>query len=275
MKFVDICCGIGSFHHSFAKHGMTCALACDIEPTARATYETNHGVTAVGDLYDVDIPNIPSFDILCAGFPCQPFSNAGQHRGFEDTRGTVFFQIMKWVDHHKPKYIVFENVPAIIGHDNGNTFRTICESMRDAGYDVAYKVVRCSDYGIPQMRKRVLLVGVRGGNAESLLDFARFERHTTLAEYLQKPFEKETAYTIRCGGRGSALGNKHNWDAYVVDGTEYRLTIQDGLRLQGFPENFKLCGSVTKQWKQLGNTIPTIFTEMLAQNILRTEEPRE
>ena len=86
-----------------------------------------------------------------------------------------------------------------------------------------------------------------------------------------KSFEKDVAYTIRCGGRGSALGNKHNWDAYIVDGQEYRLTVADGLRLQGFPEGFQLSGSVTKQWHQLGNTIPTNFTDMLAQNIMRAD----
>ena len=273
MKFVDACCGIGSFHHSLTKQGMECVLACDVDPIARATYEANHGVKPEGDLYEVHIAAIPPFDILCAGFPCQPFSNAGQHKGFEDTRGTIFFQLMKWVDHHHPKYVVFENVPALVTHDGGNTFKTICSTMQDAGYTIAHKVIRCSDYGIPQMRKRVLLIGVRGGSAEALLDFERFKATTTLADYLGKPFEKDTAYTIRCGGRGSALGNKHNWDAYVVGGQEYRLTVADGLRLQGFPPEFQLSGSLAKQWHQLGNTIPTIFTEMVAQNIRRAESP--
>jgi DNA (cytosine-5)-methyltransferase 1 len=179
---------------------------------------------------------------------------------------------MKWVSHHNPKYIIFENVPAIVTHDGGNTFRTICETMKEAGYDVAHKIIKCSDYGIPQMRKRVIIIGTRiNTTAESLLDFDRFKKQTTLSDYLGKPFEKETAYTIRCGGRGSPLGDKHNWDAYVVNGNEYRLTIEDGLLLQGFPSTFALTGSVVKKWHQLGNTIPTIFTEMLAQNILRAE----
>lgn len=276
MKFVDICCGIGSFHQSFAKHGMECALACDIDPTARATYEANHGIRPAGDVYEVDIESIPTFDILCAGFPCQPFSNAGQHKGFEDTRGTIFFQLMKIAVHHKPKYLIFENVSALVGHDRGNTFATICRHMQEAGYAIAYKVVRCSDYGIPQMRKRVLLVGVRGeGDANTLLDFERFKKTVRLSDYLGKSFEKDTAYTIRCGGRGSPLGDKHNWDAYLVDGKEYRLTVDDGIRLQGFPSTFTLSGSVVKKWHQLGNTIPTIFTEMLAQNILRLEGATE
>jgi DNA (cytosine-5)-methyltransferase 1 len=88
---------------------------------------------------------------------------------------------------------------------------------------------------------------------------------------MEKPFEKDTAYTIRCGGRGSKLGNKHNWDAYIVGGEEYRLTVEDGLHLQGFPKDFKLHGSVSQQWHQLGNTIPTNFTDMIAQNIIQAE----
>lgn len=272
MKFVDICCGIGSFHHSFTTHGIECVLACDIDATARDTYEKNYGIKPEGDIYGIDLEQVPPFDILCAGFPCQPFSNAGQHRGFEDTRGTIFFQIMKWVIHHSPKYVIFENVPALLTHDKGNTFATICRSLQDAGYTIAHKLVKCSDYGIPQMRKRVLLVGVKGDvDAFQLLDFERFKTQTTLAEYLKKPFEKKCAYTIRCGGRGSTLGNKHNWDAYLVDGREYRLTVEDGLRLQGFPSTFVLSGSLAKKWQQLGNTIPTIFTDMLAQNIVRLE----
>lgn len=272
--FVDICCGIGSFHYSFAKHGFQCVLASDIDPTARATYKANHGLEPHGDIYEIDIARVPRFDILCAGFPCQPFSNAGQHKGFEDTRGTLFFQIMKWVEHHTPKYIVFENVPALATHDGGNTFKRICQCMEEAGYSLEHKIVKCSDYGIPQMRKRLLLIGIRGGPApQPILDFERFKTTVTLKDYLGKPFEKDTAYTIRCGGRGSSLGNKHNWDAYLVDGKEYRLTVDDGLRLQGFPEGFVLQGSVVKQWHQLGNTIPTVFTEMIAQNIKRAESP--
>lgn len=275
LTFVDICCGIGSFHRSFVKYGFRCVLACDIDPVVRETYEVNYGLKPLGDLYSIDPASVPAFDILCAGFPCQPFSNAGQHRGFEDTRGTLFFEILKWVDHHKPRFVVLENVPALVTHDSGNTFRTICRCLGEAGYSVESKVIRCSDYGIPQMRKRLLIVGVRGIPPQmSILDFERFKSNVTLSDYLGKPFEKQVAYTIRCGGRGSALGNKHNWDAYLVDGHEYRLTIEDGLRLQGFPADFRLCGSRVKQWHQLGNTIPTNFTEMLAQNILREGCPR-
>jgi DNA (cytosine-5)-methyltransferase 1 len=255
-----------------AKYGMQCVLACDIDPVARKTYAENYQIEPMGDIYSIDIGSLPEFDVICAGFPCQPFSNAGQHRGFEDARGTIFFEIMRWVDAQKPKYIVFENVPALVSHNGGDTFAHICNHMRSAGYSIAHTIVKCSDYGIPQMRKRVLLVGIKGDtDARQLLNFDRFKKNVLLRDYMEKPFEKDTAYTIRCGGRGSKLGNKHNWDAYIVGGEEYRLTVEDGLHLQGFPKDFKLHGSVSQQWHQLGNTIPTNFTDMIAQNIIQAE----
>jgi DNA (cytosine-5)-methyltransferase 1 len=270
LKFVDICCGIGSFHYSFSKNGMKCVFACDINNTVRETYNANYGIEPAGDIYEVDIKIVPEFDVLCAGFPCQPFSNAGKHLGFEDTRGTVFFQIMQWVIYHKPKFVVLENVPAIKSHDSGRTFDTIRKCLQNEGYSVNSKLIKCSDYGIPQMRKRMLIIGTLIDEPKTdILDFDRFKKTTTLTEYLSKPFEKDTAYTLRCGGRGSGVGNKHNWDSYMVNGEVYRLTIEDGLRLQGFPSTFKLCGSMVKKWHQLGNTIPTIFTDMVAQNIIR------
>lgn len=270
LRFVDICCGIGSFHLSFAKNGMECVFACDIDKDVQETYKLNYGMKPAGDLYSVDISSVPPFDILCAGFPCQPFSNAGKHLGFEDTRGTLFFKIMEWIVYHKPKFVVLENVPAIRSHDSGNTFKIICESIRKVGYQVSTEIVKCSDYGIPQMRKRMLIVGTQKelSNTE-ILNFDRFKKIVTLSEYLHKQFDKDVAYTIRCGGRGSKIGNKHNWDSYIVNGEVYRLTIEDGLRLQGFPPDFVLCGSNVKKWHQLGNTIPTNFTDMIAQNIIR------
>lgn len=267
--FIDLCCGIGSFHYSLAKQGLTCVMACDINSSARETYEKNYEIKPLGDLYEIDPTTIPSFDVLCAGFPCQPFSNAGLHLGFQDQRGVLFFQIMKIVEHHRPNYLLFENVPALITHNNGHTFQTIVSLMEQMGYSVAHKKVTCSDYGIPQMRKRVLLVGVRHGDPTELLNFDRFKKSTSMTEYLGKSFVKPTAYTIRCGGRRSPINDKHNWDGYIVDGKEYRLTIEDGLRLQGFPSDFILHGTESEKWHQLGNTIPTVFTEMLASNLVR------
>lgn len=270
--FIDLFCGIGSFHYSFQKLGWSCVMACDIDKAVRETYARNYGMTPLGDITEIDPPQVPSYDILCAGFPCQPFSQCGKHKGFDDTRGTLFFHIMKFVNHHHPPVIVLENVQGLLTHDKGNTFGRIQRDIQAANYTLTFKVVKCSDYGLPQMRKRLLMIGVRNDtpmiqHVHQLLNFDAYKKTRSLSDYLGKPFEKETAYTIRCGGKNSPLKDKHNWDGYMVNGEEYRLTLDDCLALQGFGPEFMLGGQKKDQWKQLGNTIPTVFTELIGKNL--------
>jgi len=272
MKFIDLFCGIGSFHYSFKKFNWECIMACDIDKAVKETYKENYGILPLGDITEIEPKNIPNYDILCAGFPCQPFSQCGQHKGFDDKRGTLFFNIMKFVEYHKPKIIILENVQGLLNHDGGKTFDRIKIDIETANYTITYKVIKCSDYGLPQMRKRLIIVGIRNDtelikHIDKLLDFDEYKKETTLTELLGKNFEKKTAYTIRCGGKNSPIDDKHNWDGYMVDGKEYRLTKEDCLKIQGFNADFKLCGNNKDQWKQLGNTIPTIFTEIIGLNI--------
>lgn len=152
LKFVDLFCGIGSFHHSFKELGFECVMACDINVSARETYKANYGIEPLGDITKIDPSTIPAHDILCAGFPCQPFSQCGQHKGFDDDRGTMFFQILKFATFHKPKFIILENVRGLYRHDNYRTFKRICCEMYAAGYELRFDVLTCSNYGIPQMR---------------------------------------------------------------------------------------------------------------------------
>lgn len=269
ISYIDLFCGIGSFHYSFQKLGWQCMMACDIDESARQTYEHNYGFKAQGDIAQIEPSNVPPFDVLCAGFPCQAFSQCGHRKGFEDERGTMFFQIMKFVVFHHPSILILENVPALVTHDHGRTFVRIQNDLAKEGYTVGHKILKCSDYGIPQMRKRLFLLAVNDPctDIDKFLDFSGYEKHVTLSSYLGKKFERDVAYTIRCGGRNSPIKDRHNWDGYVVDGSEYRLTIGDALRLQGFDPDFHLCGSLRDKWKQLGNTIPTVFTEMIGKNI--------
>ena len=272
MKFIDLFCGIGSFHYSFKKLNWECVMSCDIDRAVKETYKENYGITPLGDITKIEPNNIPTYDIICAGFPCQPFSQCGQHKGFEDKRGTLFFHIMKFVEHHKPKIIILENVQGLLNHDEGKTFERIKCDIKAANYSITFKVLKCSDYGLPQMRKRLIIVGVRNDiplvkHIEKILVLDEYKKEKTLSELLGKKFEKTTAYTIRCGGRNSPINDKHNWDGYIVDGKEYRLTKDDCLKIQGFGPEYKLCGNSNEQWKQLGNTIPTIFTEIIGMNI--------
>lgn len=274
LKYIDLFCGIGSFHNSFKKLNWDCVMACDIDKAVKETYNANYGLMPLGDITEIDPKNIPAYDILCAGFPCQPFSQCGQHKGFDDKRGTLFFHIMKFVHFHKPKIIILENVQGLLNHDAGKTFERIKTEMTTAGYTITFKVIKCCDYGLPQMRKRLIIIGVRHDtelvkHVHTLLNFDAYKQDKTLSELLGKKFEKKIAYTIRCGGRNSPINDKHNWDGYIVDGKEYRLTKEDCLKIQGFHPDFKLCGTNSAQWRQLGNTIPTIFTEIIGKQIYK------
>ena len=267
MKFVDLFSGMGSFHYSFKKLGYQCVAASDINKTTRKTYITNYGIEPSGDIVKIKPQDIPPHNILCAGFPCQPFSQCGRGMGFEDQRGTMFHQVMKFVKHHEPDYVILENVKALLNHDNGNTFKIIKTELEKQGYHVIHKILVCSDYGIPQMRKRLFIIAHRGNLSDSFFaGLKKYEKKVTLSKFFDRKFQKETAYTLRCGGRSSPINDRHNWDGYIVDGKEYRLSIEDGLKLQGF-ESFVLEGTETQKWKQLGNTIPTIFTDIIGKEI--------
>ena len=271
-KFIDLFCGIGSFHYSFDKMGWKCVLASDIDETVHDVYEKNYSMKPVGDIYDIDPSDIPHYDVLCAGFPCQPFSNAGKHGGFNDERGVLFLEIIRLMEAAKPKIAVLENVSALKSHDKGNTFKIICKKIEEQGYTVHHKVLKCSDYGLPQMRKRIFMVCVRNDITHNvdIFDLKEYEKDVTMKEYLGKNFEKKHAYTIRCGGARSPITSKQNWDGYMVDGEVYRLTIQDAKKLQGFDDDFYLSEEKKDKkntWRYLGNTIPTKFTELIGLKV--------
>lgn len=269
MRYIDLFCGMGSFHQSFNHLGWTCVMACDINPSARKTYTANHGLEPLGDICDIDPDSIPEYDLVCAGFPCQPFSQAGQHRGFDDTRGTMFFQVMKFVE-RKPKAVILENVPALLTHDGGATFQRMIRELNEAGYDTTHTILKCNELGIPQNRKRLVVMAVRKDvqrNPIDVWDLSAHKHSTTLSDYLGRNYQRKTAFTLRCGGRNSPIDDRHNWDGYWVDGKETRLTLEDGLRLQGFPTDFRLEGTQTEKWHQLGNTIPTVLTSVVGSRL--------
>lgn len=161
MKFIDLCCGIGGFHQAMTKLGdMECILACDIDSDCRDIYERNYGLRPLEDLRDVDISQVHSFDILCAGFPCQPFSKAGTQNGFKDDRGNVFFEICKYIEYHRPSYIILENVRNLASHDDGNTWIVIRNKIRKLGYNTYDKplILNTLYFGVPQSRERVVIL---------------------------------------------------------------------------------------------------------------------
>ena len=163
-KFIDLFCGIGGFHQALSDLGGECVYASDIDADCRKTYERNYGIHPDGDITKVMESDIPAHDVLCAGFPCQAFSKAGKRLGFADeTKGTLFFDILRILKYHKPKYALLENVRNLASHDHGNTWKVIHDSLVEAGYNVLDEPVIFSPHyiGVPQHRERVFIMCVR------------------------------------------------------------------------------------------------------------------
>jgi DNA (cytosine-5)-methyltransferase 1 len=160
LKFIDLFCGIGGFHQALTKLGFNCVFASDIDENCRKTYEKNYGLKPQGDITKIKIDEIPNFDILCGGFPCQPFSKAGFQKGFEDSRGNLFFDICKIVESHRPMYLILENVRNLATHDDGNTWKVIRQSIEDLGYYTYDEPVLLNvlHFNIPQNRERVVIM---------------------------------------------------------------------------------------------------------------------
>ena len=159
-KFIDLFCGIGGFHQALSKLNASCVFACDIDKNCRNIYEKNYGIKPEGDITKIDIQKIPSFDILCGGFPCQPFSKAGFQKGFDDNRGNLFFNICDIVKYHKPKYLLLENVRNLSSHDDGNTWKVIYENIDKLGYYTYSEpiILNVLHFNVPQNRERVIIM---------------------------------------------------------------------------------------------------------------------
>ncbi|SEQ47065.1 DNA (cytosine-5)-methyltransferase 1 [Virgibacillus subterraneus] len=161
LKFIDLFAGIGGFHAALKEFGAKCVFSSEWDKHAQKTYNENYGIMPEGDITKIEAEEIPRHDIICAGFPCQAFSISGNQRGFEDARGTLFFDVARIAKHHKPKVIFMENVRNFENHDDGNTLKTVIGALDDIGYDVWYKVLNASHYGLPQNRERIYLIAIK------------------------------------------------------------------------------------------------------------------
>lgn len=282
-KFIDLFAGIGGFHIALDDLGAECVLAAEINPYARKTYEHNHKKRSPdlfknnrfeSDIKTVDIKRIPDFDILCGGFPCQPFSQAGFKKGFDEnreSRGELFFDIIKILKEKKPKAYFLENVRHIKNHDDGKTFKRIQLELEALGYSFKHKMVKASDHGLPQHRPRIFMVGFLGETTqESQFEFPEAEPLTmTMSDIFGKPCNKAIGYTLRVGGRGSGLMDRRNWDTYAVGGDVIRLTSKEGKKMMGLPSDFEFPVSETQAMKQLGNSVAVPAVKATARKILK------
>jgi DNA (cytosine-5)-methyltransferase 1 len=161
LRFIDLFCGIGGFRQALGDNGHTCVFSSDLDPDARFTYSENFGEEPAGDLTQIPEREIPAHDLLCGGFPCQPFSISGNQGGFEDARGTLLYEILRIARHHKPRVLFLENVKNFLGHAEGRTLETTVELLGRLGYEVNYSVLNASRYGVAQKRERIYFVCFR------------------------------------------------------------------------------------------------------------------
>jgi DNA (cytosine-5)-methyltransferase 1 len=298
IKFIDLFCGIGGFRQAMEeacrenKLIPDCVFSSDIDPACQFSYEDNFGEQPFGDITKADEKDIPDHDILFAGFPCQPFSIIGQRQGFNDIRGTLFFDIARILKHKQPTAFVLENVKQLVGHDKGKTLKTILKTLRELGYNVQYAVLNALDYGLPQKRERVIIVGHRDPVFFSFPSPIR--PFKPLSEILEKNVDKKhyasdyitekrkakhkseyklsiwhenkagniCSYPYSCALRAGASYN------YLLVNGERRLTPREMFRLQGFPDSYKIIANDSQARKQAGNAVPVNIVKAVILKLL-------
>lgn len=304
VRIIDLFAGIGGIRRGFenvSNGDVSCVFTSEWDKFAQQTYSANYpDETIHGDITLINPITIPSHDILLAGFPCQPFSQAGLKKGFADTRGTLFFHIEEILRVKKPQAFLLENVKQLKTHDKGRTLTTIIEHLKMIGYsNVQYKVLRARDFGLPQNRERIYIVGF-------LDDTVRFDfpepicTPTSVGAILES--EVDDKYTIsdklweghqrrkianKANGKGFGYGLFNSVSEYTntisaryyKDGSEIlieqkdknprKLTPREAARLQGFPESFVIPVSDNQAYKQFGNSVAVNVVQRVAEQMLK------
>jgi DNA (cytosine-5)-methyltransferase 1 len=293
LTFTDMFCGIGGFHVAAAELGSECVFACDIDEEARRAYQHNFGIDPAGDITLIPPDDIPDHNILLAGFPCQPFSIIGAMRGFEDVRGTLFFNLAEIIDAKKPQAFVLENVRQFSTHHRGQTLSRILEVLSDLGYRTDWKLLNALDFGLPQKRERTFIVGFLDKSApftwpeldsdtlslEEVLErdvpgrywasdeIRRKRREKHQSEYDLSIWHENKAGNVSSHPFSCALRAGASYNYLLVNG-ERRLTPREMLRLQGFPESFELPGTYQQVRKQTGNAVPVPVARAVLENVI-------
>ena len=291
--FADLFCGVGGFHLAAKPLGLECVYACDISQPARKSYMSNFGLTPADDIIQANPVEIPKFDLLCAGFPCQPFSIIGDRKGMADPRGTLFFEIVRIARAKRPKAMILENVRQLTTIQSGMAFDRILSDIKGLGYFVDWRILNALDFGLPQKRERVLIVAAKkrfkqfpwpekkqpmkslADILEKTPDSCHFVsdriRNSRLSSHKSK--YKPGIWHENKGGNISshpfscALRAGASYNYLLVDG-ERRLTPREMFRLQGFPEEFRILGSNAQARRQAGNAVPVPMVRAVMKGIL-------
>lgn len=295
--FIDLFSGIGGFHQAAMECGGRCIFASEIDPEAKKAYEANYHLKPHGDITKIDTREIPDHDVLFAGFPCQPFSIIGNRLGFDDIRGTLFFEIARILEEKKPGMFVLENVKQLSGHDKGRTLQTILQTLRDIGYKVEWAILNALDFGLPQKRERTIVVGFLNNNvtftfprgngpgkleevleSEENVDPKFFASEQIVSKRLEKhesPYKLSIWHENKSGNISSypyscALRAGASYNYLLVNGIR-RLTPREMLRLQGFPDTFKIVCNDSQTRKQAGNAVPVNVIKAVLREVLNAE----
>lgn len=292
--FADFFCGIGGFHVAASNLGMECVFASDIDEECRESYFENFGIRPSGDISKIKPSSVPDHDFLFGGFPCQPFSIIGSKKGFNDPRGTLFFDLLEIIKEKMPKAVILENVKQLATAQKGDVIKKITGDLKDIGYDVDWKILNALDYGLPQKRERVIIVGILKGLDDFNWDFEKKEMKP-LSDILEtQPDEKVfvserirlkrkashktdvkpaiwhenksgniSSYPYSCALRAGA-----SYNYLLVDG-ERRLTARETLRLQGFPDTYKIVCTDSQVKKQTGNAVPVPLVQVVIKEVDR------
>lgn len=307
-KFIDLFCGLGGFRLAFEKVGGECVFSSDIDEAVQKTYAINFGEIPSGDITKIDEKDIPDHDILCAGFPCQPFSIAGRRLGFEDTRGTLFFEVARILKEKKPIGFILENVKGLTNHDEGRTLEVILNALDEIGYNCKCDVLNAKDYNVPQNRERWYCIGIRKNSKADVKEFIFpqkeelqkklldiIEEDIDVSDYMIsetcerniKTFVEKKNITItpttlaydirpsRChfikGDISNCLTAKMGTggsNVAVVVKQNRKLTERECLRIMGFPEEYKI-GKGYQAYKQIGNSVAVPVIGKLAEELVK------
>lgn len=304
-KFIDLFAGIGGIRIPFQELGGECVFSSEWDKFSQKTYRVNFGEIPAGDITKIDAADIPDFDILLGGFPCQPFSQAGLHKGFSDTRGTLFFEIERIIQEKRPKAFLLENVKQLKGHDGGRTFSVIMEHLEALGYHTEAKILKAADFGVPQIRERIYIVGFDKKCFNIPEDYAfpypeATGKKTRVGDILESNVDDKYTISDRLweGHIRRKADNKKNGKGfgysiftedspytstisarYYKDGSEIliaqdgknprKLTPRECARLQGFPDSFVIPVSDAQAYKQFGNSVAVPVVRAIAHNIIQ------
>ncbi len=305
IRFIDLFCGIGGFHIACERAAesnlstVECVFASDIDSDAQKSYGENFQMSVAGDIEQISAEEIPEHDLLCAGFPCQAFSIIGARKGFEDTRGTLFFDIARILKEKKPAMFLLENVKQLSTHDKGRTIRVIMRSLRTLGYSTEMRVLNALNFGLPQKRERTFIVGFLDKNRFERFVWPKYSQSSTFlrrilddsvpekfiaSQHIQNRrnssvpdrsglpvpgiWHENKSGNVSVHPYSCALRAYASYNYLLVNGNR-RFTERELLRLQGFPDEYKIVVSTSVMRKQTGNSIPIPVASAVLDNMFQ------